>query len=57
MKHELSGWEYWKAVIAKWLVVNVASRISPLAVTALCLEVADMYYSTYEAQENEEYND
>jgi len=27
MKHELSGWEYWKAVIAKWLVVNVASRI------------------------------
>lgn len=43
MQQELSGWEYWRAVIAKWIVINIASRISPLAVIALCLEVSDLY--------------
>jgi hypothetical protein len=40
---ELTRWEYIRAVIAKWLVVNVAARISAVAVISLMLEVSDMY--------------
>ena len=44
MKQELTRWEYYRAVVAKWIVVNIAARISHLAVLSLCLEVADIYY-------------
>jgi len=43
MKQPLTRWETFKAVVAKWIVVNIATRISPLAVLSLILEVADMY--------------
>ena len=44
MKQELTKWEYFRAVVAKWIVVHIAARISHLAVLSLCLEVADLYY-------------
>lgn len=44
MKQELTRWEYYRAVVAKWIVVHIATRISRLAVLSLCLEVADLYY-------------
>lgn len=44
MQQELTRWEYYRAVVAKWIVVHIATRISRLAVLSLCLEVADLYY-------------
>lgn len=46
MKQELTRWEYYRAVVAKWIVVHIATRISRLAVLSLCLEVADLYYQS-----------
>ena len=43
MKQDLTGFEYYKAVIAKWIVINICYRISPLGIAALCLELADLY--------------
>ncbi len=40
---ELTGFERFKAIVAKWIVINIASRISTLAVLSLCLEIARMY--------------
>lgn len=55
MKQELTRWEYYRAVVAKWIVVNIATRISRLAVLSLCLEVADLYYQReLESIESEE---
>lgn len=31
------------AYIAKWIVVEIASRIDPIAVLALCIETARVY--------------
>lgn len=39
-----------KATIAKWIVVNVASRIHPLAVLSLCVETANKYHKKLEEQ-------
>ena len=46
---ELTRWEYIRAVVAKWIVVKVASRISALAVLALCLEISQKYMEQIEA--------
>lgn len=43
MQQELTRWEYYRAVVAKWIVVNIAMRISTLGTLSLCLEVADIY--------------
>jgi hypothetical protein len=51
MIETLSGWQRFKAIIARWLVVEVASRISPLAVISLCIETTNLYYESIEAQE------
>lgn len=40
---ELKGFAYWRAVIARWIVIHIAFRISRLGVTHLCLEVADLF--------------
>jgi hypothetical protein len=48
MKQELTGWQRTKAMIAKWIVVNIACRISLLAVLSLCLEVSRTYYESME---------
>jgi hypothetical protein len=42
MKHELSGFAYWKAVFARWLV-RVATWISPLTVLSICLDISSQY--------------
>jgi len=49
MKQPLTRWEYIRAVIAKWIVINIASRISALAVLSLCLEVSEQYMQQIEA--------
>jgi hypothetical protein len=41
---ELTRWEYIRAVIAKWIVVNIAARISPFAVLHLILETSELYH-------------
>lgn len=51
MKHELTGVEYYKAVIAKWIVLNIATRISPLAVLSLSLEIAKLHQDSIETNE------
>jgi hypothetical protein len=51
MKQELTGLERLKAIIAKWIVVNIAMRISPLAVLSLCLEVSRTYYESMDVTE------
>jgi len=45
----LTRWEYIRAVVAKWIVIKVASRISALAVLSLCLEVSQKYMEQIEA--------
>ena len=47
MKEELTGWERFTAILAKWIVVNIAARIHPIAVLSLCLEVARDYEERY----------
>lgn len=51
MLQPLSKWEYIRAVIARWIVVNVASRISAIAVLALCLEMSRTYMDQIEVSE------
>ena len=51
MKQELTGLERIRAIIAKWIVINIACRISPLAVLSLCLETASIYQESIEAAE------
>jgi hypothetical protein len=41
---ELTHWEYIRAVIAKWIVVNIAARISSFAVLHLILETSELYH-------------
>jgi hypothetical protein len=55
MKQPLTGFARVKAIIARWIIVNIAFRISPLACTSLCLEVANLYNSNIET--NEEVNE
>lgn len=52
-KSKIKGLEYFRVVVAKWIVVNLAARIHSLAVLALCLEVADLYNQSIEAEEDE----
>lgn len=47
----LTRWEYIRAVIAKWIVIKVASRISALAVLSLCLEVSEKYKEQIEVDD------
>lgn len=51
MLQPLTRWEHIRAVIAKWIVVNVASRISAMAVLSLCLEVGQKYMESIEAND------
>lgn len=51
MLQPLTRWEHIRAVIAKWIVVKIASRISAMAVLALCLEVGQRYLESIEADE------
>jgi len=51
MKEHLTGIARIRAIIAKWIVINIACRISPLAVMSLCLDTARLYYENIEAQE------
>jgi len=44
---KLTRWEYIRAVVAKWIIINIAARISPLAVLSFCLEVAKDYQDRY----------
>lgn len=44
---QLTRWEHIRAVIAKWIVLNIAARISIGAVVALCIETADLYQKQY----------
>ncbi len=46
----LQGFDYFRAWLAKWIVVNIASRISPIAVTAIALEIADLYQQSIEVE-------
>lgn len=51
MLQPLTRWEYIRAVIARWIVVKVASRISAMAVLALCLDVSRTYMEQIEVVE------
>lgn len=53
MKQELSGWDLFRARLATWIIVEIASRISPLAVLALCLDVAEKYQASIPMEETE----
>jgi hypothetical protein len=53
MKQELTGFDAFKAHLAKWIVINIAARISPLAVLSLCLEVSGGYHDAIEATDND----
>lgn len=52
MQQPVTRWEYVRAVIAKWIVINIAARISSLAVLSLCLDIHDHYIGSIE--ENDE---
>jgi len=48
MIQPLTKWEHIKAKIAVWLVVNLASRISAMAVLSLCLDIGRKYVEEIE---------
>lgn len=54
MKLKLKGLDYIRAIIARWIVINIAFRISKLSVIHLCLEMSKIYNETIEVSENEE---
>ena len=41
-----------REIIAKWIVMNIAWRISQKAVYVLCLDVARLYYESIEMKED-----
>jgi hypothetical protein len=45
------GFEYIRAVIARWIVINIAYRIHRLAVIEMCLEVSKIYTDSIEVNE------
>jgi hypothetical protein len=51
MKQQLTGWERRKAIIAQWIVIRVAMRLSPLSVLALCLDISRKYYESMDVEE------
>jgi hypothetical protein len=51
MKQKLTGISYYRAIIARWIVVNIACRISPLAVLSLALEISRLHQETIEIKE------
>lgn len=51
MKQKLSGIEYYRAILARWIVINIAFRISQLAVIDLCLEMSKFYNESIETGE------
>lgn len=53
MKQGLTGMQYYRAVIAKWIIVNIATRISPLAVLSLSLEIAKLHHDSIEVDDKE----
>lgn len=53
MKQKLTGIQYYRAVVARWIVINIAFRISRLAVITLCLEMSKLYTDHIEVDEKE----
>lgn len=45
------GFEYIRAIIARWIVINIAYRIHRLAVIEMCLEVSKIYTDSIEVNE------
>lgn len=45
------GFAYIRAVIARWIVINIAYRIHRLAVIEMCLEVSKIYTDSIEVNE------
>jgi hypothetical protein len=45
------GFSYIRAVIARWIVINIAYRIHRLAVIEMCLEVSKIYTDSIEVNE------
>jgi len=41
---ELTRWEYIRAFIARWIVINIAARISAMSVVSLLLETSELYH-------------
>jgi hypothetical protein len=41
-----------REIIAKWIVINIAWRISPKAVYVLCLDVSRLYDESFEMKED-----
>jgi len=50
-EHELTKWERRKAILVKWIIVNILWRISPYAVLAFSLEISNLYHENIEAHE------
>ena len=50
-EYELTKWERRKAILVKWIIVNILLRISPYAVLAFSLETANLYHENIEAHE------
>jgi hypothetical protein len=46
------GFEYIRAIIARWVVLNIAYRIHRLAVIEMCLEVSKMYTDSIEIKDD-----
>ena len=47
MKQELKGFEKFSAIIARWIVINIAARIHAVAVLSLSLEIARGYQADF----------
>lgn len=53
MKQKLTGISYYRAIIARWIVINIAFRISRLGTISLCLELSKLYTDQIEVNNNE----
>jgi hypothetical protein len=51
MIQHLTGISRLRAIVAKWIILNIAYKLSPLAVMSLCLEMSRLYYENIEGQE------
>lgn len=53
MKQKLSRFEYIRSVIAKWIIINIAFKISRIGVISLCLEMSKLYTDSIEVNDKE----
>jgi len=47
----LTGFARIRGLIARWIVLNIAYKLSRLAVISLCLEVSRLYYENMSIDE------